>query len=46
MWCSGSYEHIFLRVRRTLAEHGMTAGNENELCGERRMRKTVHGGGM
>jgi hypothetical protein len=30
----------------TLAEHGMTAGNENGLCGEGRMRKTVRGGGM
>jgi hypothetical protein len=31
---------------RIVAEHGMTAGNGNELCGEGRMRKIVRGGGM
>jgi hypothetical protein len=31
------------RMRKTPAEHGMAArnGNENGLCGEGRMRKTV-----
>jgi hypothetical protein len=28
---------------RTLAEHGMTYGNENGLCGERGMGMSEHG---
>jgi hypothetical protein len=29
-----------------MAEHGMAAGNGNELCGEEIMIKTMRGGGM